>query len=376
MAALLISALYDLKTIEQSSVRRSISEYCKHKDYLCELNQPLVIFTDPQLAPEIISLFISSPNIRIIPIPWNNLRYIDRLDQIRGNMSINPFHTDSPHKTTAAYSAVMWNKFEFVYMSYKMFPTYDKYVWVDFGLGGVIKNYPCPIKDVLDQFDDTHFYCTIINPLVPSEFDSLNECFGSWKYRQVGGFWSIGRHGIEFFLSYIRSEIESLLQNKRVCMDEEVMARFSYTHPERCKFSFGDYGSCVVNWLGLKHDLHVARRAINKAHQSGRHAMAVTGLEKLLQSYARGLILWSPSDVVGLLMIYYIEMYYVDKVKSRAIAIKFLHMANEHDYVREYYKNNTTYIKSNFSFVLTDKELEELSGSPSLSWMVQLGAQF
>jgi hypothetical protein len=75
-------------------------------------------------------------------------------------------------------------------------------------------------------------------------------------------------------------------------------------------------------------------------------------------------------------MTYYIEMYYVDKVKSRAIAIKFLHMANEHDYVREYYKNNTTYIKSNFSFVLTDKELEELSGSPSLSWMVQLGAQF
>ena len=376
MTALFVTALYDLKTIEQSSARRSLSEYYKHKDYLCSLTQPLIIFTDPYLEPELKSLFEASSHIQIIPLPWDQLRYMDQIEQIRTNMSLHPFQTDNANKTTASYSVMMWNKFEFVYKSYQLFPTYDKYVWIDFGLGEVVKDHMCSMNDVLKQFDDTHFCCTIINPLVPSEYNSLDECFGSWKYRQVGGFWSIGRQGIEFFLSYLRSEIDWVLQHGRVCMDEEVMARFSYAHPERCKFSFGDYGSCVVNWLGLKHDLHVARRAIDKVQQHGKHCMAVIGFEKLLQSYVQRWIPWSPSDVMRLLMTYYIEMYYIDKVRARAIAIKFLHMANEHSDAHEYYQNNMTHIKSNFNFVLTNTEWEELSPQGGISgWMAQLSAQ-
>lgn len=365
MTALFVTALYDLKTIEKSSARRSLSEYYKYKDYLCSLTQPLIIFTEPHLEPELKQLFESSSHIQIMTLPWDKLRYMDQIGQIRINMNLHPFQTDNANKTTAAYSVMMWNKFEFVYKSYQLFPTYDKYIWIDFGLGGVVKDHACSMNDVLKQFDDTHFCCTIINPLVPSEYDSLDECYGSWKYRQVGGFWSIGRNGIEFFVSFLRNEIESLLRMGRVCMDEEVMARFSYTHQDRCRFSFGDYGSCVVNWIGLKHDMHVTRRAIDKAHRFGRHLMAVTGFEKLLQSYSSKILQWSISDVMFLLMSYYIEMYYVDKPKSRAIAIKIMHMVNEHSEAHDYYVNNTSHMKLNFSYVLTDNEWEDLSPSTS-----------
>lgn len=359
-STLLVTALYDLAALEESSNRRTLDEYLTRGLFLRTLPHPLLVFTDPQLEPKLKEMFATNLNIHVIGLPWGKLRYTDRVDQIRTNMTVHPFHTNSDNKTTAFYSIMMWNKFEFVYQSYLCFPLYTNYVWLDFGLGGVI---PHPslqdLNQVLATFDDSHFCCTIINPLAGSEYNDDEACFGAWHYRQVGGFWSVGRHLMDFFVSFVRNEVDQLLHRQRVCMDEEIMARFSYAHPARCKFSFGDYVSCVSNWLGLKSDVDVAKRAIEKAHRCGLHHMAAAGLEQLLNSYNQGWIPWSTADVIHYAITCYIELYYVDAVQARKLAIQIVHWANEYESVRAHYLSRPELYRNNLRYVLSDQELTE-----------------
>jgi hypothetical protein len=294
-------------------------------------------------------------------------------------MCLHPFQTDNAFKTTGTYSVMMWNKFEFIYKAFQLFPDFDHYVWVDFGIQAVVSRHAheCSIDDAVNQFVDDKFCCMIINPLVPSEYNDLGICYGSWKYRQVGGFWSIGRKLVDFFILYLRNEIDKVLTGGYVCMDEEVMARFSYVHPEKCKFSFGDYASCIINWTGLKHDLPNVRAYVDKLHFNGRHVMASAGLEQLLESYTRGWIPWSDADVFALMLKYYIETYYVNTNKARQIVMAMIHTAHHNDYARNQLLNNPAPYRSNFCHVISDKEMNDWFPQPTEPLvLVQLNKKF
>jgi hypothetical protein len=334
----------------------------------------MVIFTEEALKSELEPFFINRQHIKLIVLPFEDFAYLNQVDTLRSNAVKNPFKTDSPHKTTVFYTILMWNKFTLVQKAYELFPNYKNYVWIDFGLGYVVGKNPCNINDVLNTFDADHFSCTIINPMDSYEFNSLEESFGSWKYRQVGGFWSIGKQCIEFFMQFIHEQIDMILKTERICADEEIMARFSFAHPDKCVFSFGDYASCVCNWLNMTNDLHVAVTAINKCHIHSLHHMAYQGVSKILDVFNRGLISISKPDVVKFMFMYYIESFYVRHDMARKIAIHFLLCAHIDPCFAEFLSEKRNEIKQQFTFVMTETEFENFSppstSSQSLSYNV------
>ena len=61
----------------------------------------------------------------------------------------------------------MWNKFEFIDQAACLYPQFEKYIWIDFGLESVVKQ--CPSQDdlnyILSRFHVDLFCCTVLNPL-------------------------------------------------------------------------------------------------------------------------------------------------------------------------------------------------------------------
>lgn len=356
--ALVVTGLYDLKGKENNTERRPVSSYTKYVDFLLTVKKDMVIFTEESLKPDLDPLFSNHPNIKLMLLPFEEFEYLDRIDLLQKNALKNPFKTDSPYKTTVNYTILMWNKFFLVEKAYKRFPQYDKYVWMDFGLGYVVEKNPCDVNQVLDKFDDKHFSCTIINPMNSREFEDLEESFGSWKYRQVGGFWSIGKHCIDFFLKFIRDQIDFILAKERICADEEIMARFSFSHPEKCVFSFGDYASCVCNWNAITQDLFVATNAINKSHDSGLHHMASQGAFKILDAYNRNLLNIDKPILVHFILMYFVQIYYVDKMIARRVAIHFMQCVNIDTYFARFFELKRDDLKQQFLFVMDEQEFE------------------
>lgn len=359
--ALVVTGLYDLQSKENNKERRPVSDYTKYVDFLLKIERDIVVFTEEALKPELELLFIDRSNIKLILLPFEEFEYINQVDALKANALKNPFKTDSPYKTTVHYTLLMWNKFFLVQKAHNMFPTYDKYVWMDFGLGYVVEKNPCDVNVVLDNFDTDHFSCTIINPMSRQEYESLDESFGAWKYRQVGGFWSVGKNCIDFFMKFIRDQIDFIISAERICADEEIMARFSFAHPDKCVFSFGDYASCVCNWFALTHDLEVASNAINKSSNCGLHHMASQGAYKVLDSYNRNLLNIDKHTLINFTIMYYIQMYYIDKSIARQIAIQYLLCTHVDSDFALFFEEKRESLKQQFLFVMSEQEFDDWS---------------
>jgi hypothetical protein len=357
--ALVVTGLYDLQSKENNKERRPVSDYTKYVDFLLRIERDIVVFTEESLKPELEPLFTNHSNIKLLVLPFEEFEYINQVDVLKANALKNPFKTDSPYKTTVHYTLLMWNKFFLVQKAYTIFPTYDKYVWMDFGLGYVVEKNPCDVNLVLDNFDADHFSCTIINPMNRQEFESLDESFGAWKYRQVGGFWSIGKNCIDFFMQFIRDQINFIIAAERICADEEIMARFSFSHPDKCVFSFGDYASCVCNWVALTHDLTVASNAINKSNNCGLHHMASQGAYKVLDSFNRNLLHIDKYTVIHFMFMYYIQMYYIDKSIARQIAIQYLLSTHVDSDFSKLFEERRESLKQQFLFVMSEQEFDD-----------------
>ena len=335
MSAVYVSALYDLQTIEKNPQRRSASWYIDRIQLLLEQkNVPIIIYTDEHLEAALQKKCAGRENIQIKVIPFANLKYVDQLPIMTQNQQRHPYRTDNPAKDTQEYRVIMWNKFEFMADAAQCYPDAQKLIWIDLGIEYVACKYEAHIDlaEIATYFDDQHFCCTIINPLNTEEYENVVLCCSAWRYRQVGGFWSIGRVIFNEFLTAIRQEITTVLEAGCVCMDEEIMARFSYRHSHLCRFSFGDYQSCIVNWRGLRYDIHIAKPAISKAHLYSLHHMAATGWQQLLQAGALGYWNMSSAEMYDYLLNWYMAMHYIDPVEATVIARFVIFCAARNDF--------------------------------------------
>jgi hypothetical protein len=344
MSAVYVSALYDLQTIEKNPKRRSALWYIDRIQLILEQKDiAIVIYTDEHLESALQKKCEGHANIQIKVVPFDTLKYVDQLPQMTKNQNHHPYRTNNPAKDTQEYRVIMWNKFEFVADAAQSYPHAQKFIWIDLGIEYVACEYEknIDLAEIATYFDDSHFCCTIINPLRTEDYENVIECCAAWRYRQVGGFWSIGRQVFNTFLTGVRAEIQTVLDAGCVCMDEEIMARFSYRHPELCRFNFGDYQSCIVNWRGLRYDIHIAQVAVSKAHLYGRYHMASTGWQKLLLAGAAGVYPLTAPMMYDLLCRWYLAAYFVNHSEAVQIAKFIIFSSSIHDYFRAHVVRDT-----------------------------------
>jgi hypothetical protein len=358
-----VTCLYDIATFEKNSQRKPASFYLQHITLLQKLGHPIVVFTSADLFAQVSDLFRNVPNATVILRPFEECAYFNRLTDMDAISLINPYITRSPFKDTSLFKILIWNKSEFVGIVAREFPQYNTFIWIDFGLEYVVKNHikSTNIADILSKFDDTHFCCTVINPLSEHEYNNLQLSCQGWRFRQVGGFWSIGRKNIEFFVHFIRKEIDRLFQEKYTCTEEDLMARFVFAHGDKCKLSFGDYDTCMINWSGLLHQVRFIPSVLRKLQDSGKHDLALYGYEGLLVEYFKGVLPMSVDNMFHLFYHYFISLFYIDKLKAKEVAVQLSRAALINTRIRELLTAVESDNSKKFHQVLTQDELNVLS---------------
>ena len=305
-----VTALYDLATLEKNNARRSLQWYLEKIDFLLHQTVPLIIYTDLHLVDKLKERCAQNPNIQIIGKAFRDLRYADRLSQIEANLTLHPYKSQVPEKMTPVFFVTVWNKAEFLYETYCQQPDTDLLVWIDFGIRhvGVAYDDNLNLEQVYPHLSPHHFSCTIINPMNREEYHDLFLSCSYWQYRQAGGFWSVGRPVMQLFIDTLRTDTETILQAGYACMEEDLMARFVFAHPEKCCFMFGDDQSCISNWIDMKHDLTIAHRIVLVGGAMQLDHIVAACIPFMLQNVCRGLILCDIAHVFRYLCQWYTSL--------------------------------------------------------------------
>lgn len=327
-SSLFVTALYDLPRLEKNTQRRPIETYLNDFQFITQQQDiHLLVFTESHLFLRIQEQCKTHPHVTIIVREFSELALTAFQDKIEANHRLHPYVTDNPSKDTTSFFIVCCSKFEFVYSAARMFPAYDQYIWLDAGIKYIAaKTHPnLSLKQFAAALDNTKFCCTLINPISSQEeYDNLQEYCSKWRYRQVGGCWSVGRQIILPFFQCLYEELTTILTRGYKCADEDIMARFVWKYPQLCTFSFGDYQSCISNWLGLFEDFEVAKYYITQAHARGVHHVATAGTAWLInEQLSKGSKDYSLPIICHYLLQLYIEMYYIEKSRAKEIALFF-----------------------------------------------------
>lgn len=277
-----VTAIYDLAHHEANPHRKPIEHYLSDRSCQWVLTlRPLVLFTEERLVERIREKLspgaaTAGGGITIIVREFRDLRLA-----ATGITPRIPYHTSTPCKDTLSHKQLQWEKFEMVAEVAQMFrgrlhgsdSVNRAFVWADFGLGAILHDVPESYPEMAMlrvAYPHDKFTCTVINPVTPAEFEDRETYYERWRYRVAGGFWSVGHEILPDFLQFVHREIAWLRLEGRTPVDEDIMGRFAYRFPAKCRFYFGDYGSLVANRVvpaGFppKYDTTVAAQAIQKA---------------------------------------------------------------------------------------------------------------
>lgn len=278
-----VTAIYDLAHHEANPHRKPIEHYLSDRSCQWVLTlRPLVLFTEERLVERIREKLgpgaAAGENITIIVREFRDLKVFTA---VTGTTTPRiPYYTSTPCKDTLSHKQLQWEKFEMVAEVARMLEgrnLVDALVWADFGLGAILHDVPESYPEmavIRATYPRDKFTCTVINPVTAAEFEDRDTYYERWRYRVAGGFWSVGQEVLPDFLRFVRREIAWLRLEGRTPVDEDIMGRFAYRFPAKCKFYFGDYGSLVANRVAAlaaagvvppKYDTAVAAQAMQKA---------------------------------------------------------------------------------------------------------------
>lgn len=140
---MLVTALYDLARLEVNPRRRRVDEYFRHGEFLMSLDADLVVFTEPELAPEIAARRAAhglAARTHIVPLAFADLPAARELQRIERARSRNPVRNASPSKDTSRYIALCWSKFELVSRALELDPFAATHAaWIDFAIAHVAR---------------------------------------------------------------------------------------------------------------------------------------------------------------------------------------------------------------------------------------------
>jgi hypothetical protein len=317
MTSVCVTALYDLPFLEKNIQRRDMTVYFHNlQKLIANPNVEFVLFTHQRLLNDIKRIVANNPRVVIVQKEFDELWAATQRETIVHNRSLHPYHTSNALKDTVSFQIIMWSKFEFLRLAEVLRPEVEKYVWIDAGIMHVAAQNNSSLSQALACLSPDGVSCMPMNVLDKHEYNSLAECCGSWRFRQVGGFWAVGKVCVQFFLADVRRDMEFILDQGYMCSDEDLLARFTFRHPNRCHFCFGDYASCVSNWCNMWHDAHIARAYIEKAHVCGLHYLCKAGTLWLIQGWASSQISTTLPEVMTWFVRLFLALYHLEETQS------------------------------------------------------------
>lgn len=251
-----VTCLFDL-TRHGSTQHRDIHWMFANSSFVMNLEQPLVVFTDPEWVDEIHRRRDGRPT-EIIPTALDNLIDHGTLTRIRGaRLQENARRT----KVTPIYVALMWAKYQMLTNVTRTEEYYGKQLarmipdtpaptathlgWIDFSIQHVA---------AIDGLDSTIFADPSSKPRVHMlrYFDQTDCADADFYYQHVhghlaGGLVVGGVNEMKQLADRFMIERTFALDLGRAPLDEGILSRIVAAHPDDYTFSYGDYADILRN---------------------------------------------------------------------------------------------------------------------------------
>lgn len=278
----LVSCLFDLEKREQTG-RRPIDFYFAHGDLILGLQQPLVVYADPELVPWIRESRLDrglGKLTRVVELPMEALALFPLAQTIAGYPT---YANDNPLKGTPLHQIVQWSKFDLLERSMQDDPFDTRhFAWIDFGVGHVAEP-PVVFPHTTSRVAFLEMCST-----APREVANKLEFLGLERGRIAGGFFRGPREPLRSLVAAFREELEETLAARFRPNEQMLLAWLAMKRPDLFEFYVGDYASVLTNWDHVRRDVETVFINITHCRANALWSRAYELCETLRASVSAG----------------------------------------------------------------------------------------
>lgn len=301
----LVTVLFDLARREGPG-RRSIDEYLRAGQWLLELDRDLVVFADPEVAPEVTRRRVEAGRADrtvVVPVALEEQPVHRLLRQVEAAHVRRPPRGWVPHKDTPRYTILQWARFDLVQQAIEHHVRGDGPVGlIDFGLTAR----PHPDDDPFAVAPAAGIRLLMMRGFSSALADEPRSFCDRRPGYVAAGFVTGGQAAWMQLVALIRTEIAAALENGLAPTDEHLLAAVAARHPQRFDFHHGDYPDLLRNAVHLRSSaenlafqLRVAREHAGTGTWVGPSAFELC--QRVIGSLDRGILEAEGAELAALL---------------------------------------------------------------------------
>lgn len=236
----IVTALFDLERRGQNT-RRSLTSFQEHSTYTLSLDQPLIVYVDPELEDWAWSVRGRERETitRVVPVPFEELTTYGLLPRAT---SLPCFENADSAGGAPMYQVVNWAKFELLERSIDDDPfSTTHFAWVDIAVAHVAnlpEVFPAPVDGVS---------VLTMRPVAPDEITDRAAFYTYERGRVAGGFMRGSAPRFRRLIEAFWAELGHALACGRRVNEQQVLSYLSCASPELFETYVGDYSSILVN---------------------------------------------------------------------------------------------------------------------------------
>lgn len=323
----IISMYFDLQRRDpkRGSTRQTRDYYLQRSRFVLSINQPMVIFCDPEFVEyftnERQKLCPTAP-FQIVSIPLESTAYYHLKEKFGAFRKEHPTLGFSDDKDTDFYTVMIHLKFYFFLDIVRKNPFNTRYFsYIDLGIGGLFDSkssiYPSMISDVFCHPSDK-IRVTEMRPILPS--DHINDVimfYGCIRAILVSDFFIGERTIADKVANLVIQEFKDCISAHIFPNDEQVFNRIYGLHPDLFNVTYGDYQYCFQNYYFLREGVDLILSNLEKCRLLDLRDKGVRLISEIDRSIRYGHLCLNETQRLKFWTECYLIYYYVDQSKAR-----------------------------------------------------------
>ena len=347
----LVTCLFDLAAREAPTTRRTPADYLEAGAFLFGLDQDLVCFADPVLAPEIAARRRAAglgKRTCVIPLALETLPAHELCDRIDAAQRANPVRNASPVKDTVLYTVLIWSKFELLRRATALDPFGASHLaWIDLGIAAR----PHPADDVFARPSDR------VRVMVMRGFTEHDISDRRDYYSYLRGFISAGyvtgpRDGLLRLCDLFDALASAELADGLAPSEEQLLPVLAVEHSDLFDFHYGDYEGLLCNYVRLRGYAGNLRFQMSDARAEGNFTHGHEIGSRVIESWREGTFECEPEQLAALLDETFIAAWNADGPDRAApVAALYARLVAELPGFRDVFLRDEVRIRSNFALL-------------------------
>ena len=239
---------------KQQSIRTSAVYVRLFEELLSHIDGavPVVCCADPSLDVIVRKVVAPFPNVRLAPVPTEELRYVRQRERFA---ELVPAGSSNPVRDTIDYAAIVWSKPDVVNRVAQNIST-THVGWIDFGLPHVVELMDVDWQQVVEESVRTNRirvcerYAT-----APSEVTDPWYFYSNNSARIAGGLITGARDVWSNFTDHFDKEIDRMVPTGTYALEEQVLAALTVQQPDMFERWFADYFGLLKNVRHIRRDV-------------------------------------------------------------------------------------------------------------------------